>query len=439
MFKIIYVFAVICFIGLKNVNFCLGFSQKKVTFAAQKEKMVITMKKFYLLLAMLIGLICSSKAAADELIINDVVITPGGTVDVPMDFKVSSDRMYVGFTLNLVLPEGISTVKDEDGVPVYDQNSSVLKKFTVITSEHDGFAAIPQTTSARIQGTEGTLLTFQLQADASLAGGSLLTATVANVSFTTKDANGTMSTVAWNDVTFNITVASSQTWVAPEAPVNPANELLWMATDVQPGGNYFIMNVGEAQFLTGANNWGTQISLSDNATPYMQVTVEESPTYENTYMLVRTNDNSDVFYGYASQGRDSGFSPTPGWTHLFRDGEYGYVDMNNQGGDQFVLTRSPGGYYYIQSQAAEGLFPNAAAEYAGGTGAGNPVSFIRTEGDVDIEWAFIPVESIDMASYEQKAAAYAEAWPLYQERLLLYDVLNQAQAAGVDYTRASMV
>ena len=164
------------------------------------------MKKIlFSVMACLFGM---SNAMADELIIKNVELPLGDAegVEVPVEFKADADGVNVGFTFNLVLPEGVSTIKDEDGVPEFDQNSSTLKKFTVITTENDGFAAIPQTTSATIKGTEGELITFYLKTDKTFEVGTELTATVTKAAFTAKDADGKMSTVSLPDFTFTIKI-----------------------------------------------------------------------------------------------------------------------------------------------------------------------------------------------------------------------------------------
>jgi len=142
--------------------------------------------------------------------------------------------------------------------------------------------------------------------------------------------------------------AFAQSWTAPTEPVrpeSPAKAFLENAADVEDQGNYYVMNVGEGQFLVGANVWATQISLSDNATPYMQITTVLQEGTENAWVMQRTNDASDKFYG--DHGRDNGYNPPAGRNHLFRSGGDGYVDMNNQGGDWFSFTKNANGYYYI--------------------------------------------------------------------------------------------
>lgn len=228
--------------------------------------------------------------------------------------------------------------------------------------------------------------------------------------------------------------AMAQTWTAPIEPENPAKVFLETAAAPQADVNYYIMNVGEAQFLTGANVWATQISLSADGKPYMQITLDATD-FENTYVLRRTNDSQDLFYG--DHGRDAGYNPPAGRNHLFRSGDDGYVDMNNQGGDYFLITPAESGFYYIQSSPDQGAFANAYDEYAGSTGAGKYVSFTKTIEDANIEWAFIPVDYIALAGYDEKVQAYVTALEIYKARQALYELLNEASQYNVDYAAAS--
>ena len=242
--------------------------------------------------------------------------------------------------------------------------------------------------------------------------------------------------------------AFAQSWtapVAPDKPLSPAEALMQKAADPVDGGNYYIMNVGEGQFLTGANVWATQISLTSNATPSMEITTVLQETEDNrTFVFQRTKDNADTFYG--DHGRENGYNPPAGRNHLFRSGSDGYVDMNNQGGDWFTITKNnETGYYYIQSSIDQGAFENAANEYAGGTGAGLYVKFTCTIEDPNIEWIFLPVESIDLDVQQQlddylgKIEIYNAAFEYYTAQLNLYTKLNEAVKYGVDYAAASAV
>lgn len=232
-------------------------------------------------------------------------------------------------------------------------------------------------------------------------------------------------------------VAMAQTWTEPVKPTNPALGFLKIAADPVNGGNFFLMNVGEGQFLTGANVWATQISLSADAIPYMQLTTVEIEEESGIFKLRRTNDANDKFYG--DHDREGGYNPPAGRNLLFRGGDDGYVDENGQGGDRFVFNKSDNNYYYFQSDVTEGKFADAENQYAGSTGAGKYVSFTKAKTDDNIEWVFIPVDEVVIDEYKPLADAYAAQMLIYEARLALYNTLVDAAKYGVDYAYASAV
>ncbi|MBR1665570.1 MAG: hypothetical protein IJ699_05025 [Bacteroidaceae bacterium] len=161
-------------------------------------------KKFiYSLVALLIS---AASAMADNFVIAPVTVPQGGTAELPIGFLFDSGTTYVGFQLNIAFPEGISSEKDEDGLPIYVKDEISCGKLTIYPTAEDGYAALPQTTSASIKGTSGTLITITLEAAASLEVGTELTANVSNAMFTSKDDEGGLHSVDIPDFTFKITI-----------------------------------------------------------------------------------------------------------------------------------------------------------------------------------------------------------------------------------------
>ena len=248
--------------------------------------------------------------------------------------------------------------------------------------------------------------------------------------------------------------AMAQSWTAPVAPENPSDALRELAADPESGTAYYIMNVGEGQFITGANVWATQISLTSNATPYVAVIAE---TIEMDTKITGTKGTEMAAPGNGwtlrmkekynltgdhnrTQGQEwtSGFKTD--FFYLFRSGEDGYVDLNNQNkGFVWNLTKNDNGYYYIQVIPEDSNFPNAATEYAGGTGAGKMVKFTCTADDADIEWIFIPQEAVNLEEYAASAEKFAKEFAIYNARVPLYEMLNDAVKYGADYSAASAV
>jgi hypothetical protein len=152
-------------------------------------------------------LISMSCSLADNFVINPVTIPQGGEVEVPIGYLFDSGKTFVGFQLSIGLPEGVSTVKDDDSLPVYVMDATSLgTSFNITATVDNGFAALPKVTTTTIKGTSGTLITISLAADASLDEGSMLTAAVTKAMFTSKDADGNLASVDIPDFTFNITI-----------------------------------------------------------------------------------------------------------------------------------------------------------------------------------------------------------------------------------------
>ena len=141
--------------------------------------------------------------------IRDVTVAAGGTVALPVGFTLNTDEAVVGFQLSIDLPDGVTTVTDEDGLPVCTKDETSCPKLTIYPTTENGFAALPQTANASIKGTSGTLFTVTLQAADSLAAGTELTATVTNAMFTLKSSDGTMRSVDVDDFTFAINIGES--------------------------------------------------------------------------------------------------------------------------------------------------------------------------------------------------------------------------------------
>jgi surface protein len=160
----------------------------------------------------------------------------------------------------------------------------------------------------------------------------------------------------------------------------------WAKQDIIPDNTYFIRNVGTGQFLTGGNQWGTQISLSEDQTPYIQIRVESLPAedqaaYPNCYML-----RLDGSYTFGTISKTD--------TYLFRygrdDTSIGFVDAPNTDVCRyFRIVKNANGHYTIQSAPGLSGLNTNGSEYAGGDGPGAPVFFNLGETNPYIEWDFV--------------------------------------------------
>ena len=148
--------------------------------------------------------------------------------------------------------------------------------------------------------------------------------------------------------------------------------------DIEDGGAYYIYNVGCKEYLTGANNWGTQISVTQDGAPNMSVVaeaaqIESDGTIVSGYRL-RIN-------GTFENGQGRSFTET----YLFRDGEEsGFIDWGTQNRNRiFIFTKDNSGYYRIQTTTEYDMFPDASIQYAYAYNPGGAVQFNAWETDVE--------------------------------------------------------
>ncbi len=226
----------------------------------------------------------------------------------------------------------------------------------------------------------------------------------------------------------------AQNWVEPVEPTNPTQALLDSATDPEVGGAYYIMNVGWGQFVTGSNSWSTQISLSSDGVPYLQILVEALTESEEAdhFGCVKLKLNGEF-----TVNGDGGSRKFNG-TYLFRDNvNHGFIDRGNQACYFWKLTPSEmGDFYYWQSDAMGDFTED---QYAGAPdGAGKPVIFNAAKDSKNVQWLFIPVTAVG-DDYKELTDAYKAASAIYEARLTLYDMLNDAVTYGADYNAASEV
>ncbi len=225
------------------------------------------------------------------------------------------------------------------------------------------------------------------------------------------------------------TCVSAQTWTVPNAP----DIAQFQGEDYKVGNSYYIRNVGTGQFLTGGNDWGTQISVGNNEEPYMQFRIEELDEFDvDTYpdcVKIRL-DGTYYTNGYYTIAGETYYREEyeVSNSYLFRDSETnGYIDHWDQDCWFWLLTKNKNGYYYIQSAPNMGDFPNAENEYATVAGAGQGVKFNSSITSKNIEWEFI------------SASQWNSAKELYDARLSLYNILNKAKDYEISTNEAATV
>lgn len=248
---------------------------------------------------------------------------------------------------------------------------------------------------------------------------------------------------------------STSVWAQWDEPTIPELEKK-NATELVSGKTYYIMNVGAEQFITGANSWSTQISLTidgvtselDSYSPALAIYVADST---QTFSGVTVSGYSMRLDGtFTVYGASGGRSFTN--TYLFRDSEEsGFMDHGAQAkGYIWNITKAENGYYRIQTAEGDPSFPDAATQYAGWDNTNGPIA-------VDEFGELIPNDDYEVPStvvafnmtgeYENEcidwmfidAAAYMNQLAAYEARVTLYDLLYEAADAGVNTDAATAV
>ena len=232
---------------------------------------------------------------------------------------------------------------------------------------------------------------------------------------------------------------STSAWAQWDEPTAPELEIK-NAASVEAGKTYYIMNVGAEQFITGANSWSTQVSLTSegvipettDVSPALAIYVADSTgTSANlagvTGVSLRLNGTYTV---YGASGARTFTN-----TYLFRDSEESsFMDHGTQDkGYIWKITKvEETGYYRIQTADGDPAYLDAATQYAGwdaelgGIDEGNTaVVFNMTEEQEGIDWMFID------------AATFLVQLNAYEARVALYDLLYEASDYGVDTSAAT--
>lgn len=151
-------------------------------------------------------LFCSvSKAVADNIVVNDVTIPQGGQVELEIGFNFDSNKTYTGCQFDLELPSDVVTEKDDSGLPVVIAGNSLGNHIITpssVSSGDDRFVIVSFTKMA-FEGTTGILLSVRLNAAYGLEIGSVLSASVKNITFTTMDVEN----ISFGNRSFTITIA----------------------------------------------------------------------------------------------------------------------------------------------------------------------------------------------------------------------------------------
>ena len=195
--------------------------------------------------------------------------------------------------------------------------------------------------------------------------------------------------------------AQAQSWTAP-------------GSDPVSGQEYYIMNLGVGQFLTGANSWGTQISM----------------TTEGTGLRVRLEQGTFTVGGQSLSGWEI-VNVTNSNKLFFRDSEAsGFVDRGNQDKGFVWNITKVNGAYRLQTAAGDPAYPAAVVQYANATAAGGAVVFDNGPMASNIDWMFFTPEQATAENVVARARLYAALIRAYNEGV-------DTDAAAAVYENAS--
>lgn len=167
-----------------------------------------------LLISMLPFLAFAMNAQADNVVIDDVSVSPGGQAEATVRLQATSNAQYAGWQMDISLPDGISAVSSGQGLQgqlgdCYDETFTLNTKHR--SNGIDRWLAFSASAHTISVSGDDILFTFPITADETLTAGTTLTATVRNIIFTSPQGT---EDIGMDDVTFNITIGKKpQPWV----------------------------------------------------------------------------------------------------------------------------------------------------------------------------------------------------------------------------------
>ena len=158
-------------------------------------------KKFLMLLTVLAGFV--SAYATNGVTVGAVSLSQGGTGTIDIELN-NDDYVFTAFTFKLTLPEGLSFVLSGAGTPTFEKTARLNESHTVsssVSGQVGSFGCLSGNKAA-ISGTSGVLLKVYVKADAGLAAGTNLEATLSELTFSTTS----VTEVPFSDMTANIAI-----------------------------------------------------------------------------------------------------------------------------------------------------------------------------------------------------------------------------------------
>lgn len=165
---------------------------------------MIQMKR--LLALMFLAIVVVGASWADNLKVNHVTLENYRT-EIKINYQFDVENQYSGYQMVLELPEGVSTIKDDSGSPLFTQGDCYDDSYTLSSNYLDGtdrFVAL-SLSSNPMKGTDGLLLSIPIVCDKGLEIGTILQAKLSGIVFGKTDGQ---TTVTMPEVNFTITVGN---------------------------------------------------------------------------------------------------------------------------------------------------------------------------------------------------------------------------------------
>lgn len=160
-------------------------------------------KTFFMLLILMTQMVM---AAADELVIENLNVTPGATAELPIGFRFDTSGEMTSYQFTLILPQGIATIHDANG-RIDAEPGDCYDMTHIVTNNHaeeegeDIFTCLSLESEPFI-GSQGIFVTVEITADNTLTAGETLQGRATNILFIKTD--GTKERL--DDILFNIKV-----------------------------------------------------------------------------------------------------------------------------------------------------------------------------------------------------------------------------------------
>ena len=146
------------------------------------------MKRLFTLFSALALIVNAS--AQSTATIEDLEIVPGGVGNLIINVELDKSDYFNALQIELILPEGLTTVDDEYGDPICIGGDVFDSRFTYATShenlynDNDTFLAYDaEAKGFLVTNLSGTLITIPLKVDAGVAEGTVFNCTVTNLIF----------------------------------------------------------------------------------------------------------------------------------------------------------------------------------------------------------------------------------------------------------------